>query len=404
MIGVVIMRKGIVLAFLVSLSLVWVSDAGAITAWSRKYGADCSMCHWKQNKLNATGKEFLKRGHRMAGESAKTKDGAWTNISDYVSLTEKIRYQADQAAPDRPGFYVEALALYSGGPIDDKFSYFFEQYLHENNKAGADREKLAEAYLEYTSSDADDYWIFRLGQISPNLLHTHGTGGRLTISRPYVLESASFASNNPYAPRGRQYGVEIGANVWNTYGVLGIVNGTGHKVINPPGETNAAKDLYLTVEKVLDDNGSSVGFYGYKGTWSLNAADAATTGISTTYLSTSETNFYQLGLLGNYTLARISFVGGVLAGVNTPTGGTETNNLGYYVQGDLALADKLALFGRYDGWDGNTSTANNETQQIVAGLSIEPLSAGRVALEGQMTKTGTAAYTTKAVVEAQYMF
>src|SRR3989338_4591506 len=371
------MKKFLVFGFALALVLAWITDAEAITAWSRKYGADCSMCHWKQNKMKARGKEFLKRGHRMAGESGKAKEGGvWNNISDYVSLTEKIRVQSEQGS-SRPGFYVEALALYSGGPIDDKFSYFFEQYLHENNKSGADREKLAEAYLEYTSSDDADFWIARIGQISPNLMHIYGTGGRLSISRPYVLESASFASNNPYAPRGRQYGVEVGANVWDTFGVLGVVNGTGHKIINPPGDTNAAKDFYATVEKVFDANGSSVGFYGYKGTWQLTPTVATDTGISTTYLSTAETNFYQLGLLGNYTLDRVSVLGGVLAGVNTPTGGTETNNLGYYVQCDLALGEKAAVFGRDDNWDGNTATANNETQQLVAGFSVEPLGSGR---------------------------
>src|SRR3990167_6180550 len=159
------MKKFLVFGFALALVLAWITDAEAITAWSRKYGADCSMCHWKQNKLNATGKEFLKRGHRMAGESGKAKEGGvWNNISDYVSLTEKIRVQSEQGS-SRPGFYVEALALYSGGPSDDA-----------------------------------DFWIARIGQISPNLMHIYGTGGRLSISRPYVLESASFASNNPYAP------------------------------------------------------------------------------------------------------------------------------------------------------------------------------------------------------------
>jgi hypothetical protein len=397
------MGKKWLLVLVFGLVWVWLSEAGAITAWSRKYGAECSMCHWKQNKLNVTGKDFLKRGHRMAGEDARAKGGAWANLSDYASITQKVRWMHESAS-NRPGFFVEALSLYAGGPIDKNFSFFYEQYLHENNKSGADREKLAEAYLMATSSDDPTYMTFRIGQIAPFLLHTHGTGGRLSISRPYVLESASFASNNPYAARARQYGFELAGNVGSVYSALGLVNGTGHKNINPAGDTNAAKDLYLTVENTFDDNGSSVGFYGYRGTWQLTPAVASATGIDTKYLSTSEANFYQVGLIGNYTLSRLSLLGGILSGVNTPTGGSETNNLGFYLEGDLALADKLALYGRYDRWDGNTSKANDETQQTVVGFSVEPLAAGRIALEGQGTQTGSAAMTTKLIAEIQYMY
>lgn len=390
--------------FVFALVLTWMTEVEAISAWSRKYGADCSMCHWKQNKLNATGKDFLKRGHRMAGEDARTKEGAWANLSDYVSITQKTRVAYDESASNRPGFYVEALSLYAGGPIDKNFSFFYEQYLHENNKSGADREKLAEAYLMSTSSDDPNYYSFRIGQIAPFLLHTHGTGGRLSISRPYVLESASFAANNPYAPRARQYGVELAANMNDMHSALGIVNGTGHKNINPPGDTNTAKDLYLAIDKNLDANGSSIGFYGYKGTWSLNAADATSMGIATTYLATSEIDFNQIGLIGNYTNSRISLLGGLLMGQNNPSGGTSTSNLGYYVEGDVALVETAALFGRYDNWDGDTSKADNETVQLAAGVSIEPLKSGRVALEAQSTRTGTGASSSKVIAEIQYMY
>ncbi|MBI5700499.1 hypothetical protein HZC34_01475 [Candidatus Saganbacteria bacterium] len=398
------MKKIAVLFFVFVFSLVLLSEVNAISAWSRKYGTDCSMCHWKQNKLNSTGKDFLRRGHRLAGEDSKTKDGAWANLSDYVSVTQKIRAQYENTASNRPGFYVEALSLYAGGPLDKTYSFFYEQYLHENNKSGADREKLAEAYLMGTFGDDKDYNTFRIGQVSPSMLHLAGTGGRLPISRPYVLESASFAANNPYAPRARQYGIEFAANRGDMFGALGIVNGTGHKNINPAGDTNGAKDIYLTVEKAFDDNGSSIGLYGYNGVWSLNPTDAAALGIATTYLSTSETNFTQLGLIGNYTNSIVSFVGGALVGQNSPVGGTSISNLGYYVEADLAIAEKAALFGRFDNWDGNTNISNDETRQVAAGLSVEPMKAGRIALEGLVTQTIGSAPTTKIVSEFQYMY
>src|SRR3989338_6653425 len=86
------MKKFLVFGFALALVLAWITDAEAITAWSRKYGADCSMCHWKQNKLNATGKEFLKRGHRMAGGSGKAKEGGgWKKYRRLCRLRGETR-------------------------------------------------------------------------------------------------------------------------------------------------------------------------------------------------------------------------------------------------------------------------------------------------------------------------
>lgn len=398
------MKKIAVSVLVLGLCFIWAMEADAITAWARKYGADCSMCHWKQNKLNAQGKEFLRRGHRMQDESSRTKDGAWSNLSDYVSLTQKIRYVKDSESSDKPGFFVEALALYGGGPIDNKFSYFFEQYLHENNKAGADREKLAESYLMFTSGKDNNFITFRVGQIAPYLVHVNGTGGRIPVSRPYVLESASFAGNNPYAVRGRQYGIETALNLGDLYGSVGVVNGTGHKNINPSGDTNADKDVYVTIDKNLDDNGSNVGIYAYKGKWSLTAANAATLGLSATYVADPGIDYNQVGILGNYTNSMLSFTGGALTGNNSPIGGAATNNLGYYAQVEYAPSNILAVYSRYDNWDKNTAASSDEEKQLAVGFSVEPLSSGRFAFENQTTTKGTAAATNKFTAELQYMY
>lgn len=45
--------------------------AQAMPAWSRKYNADCTLCHTTYPRLNRTGYEFKKRGYRFEWESEK---------------------------------------------------------------------------------------------------------------------------------------------------------------------------------------------------------------------------------------------------------------------------------------------------------------------------------------------
>lgn len=108
---------------------------------------------------------------------------------------------------------MEALSIYSGGPIDKKFSYFFEYYMHERAGDGAgapSRSKLADAYLFYNSDAAADtfYWV-RAGQIYPYLIYYYGSGGRLSISRNEAINRSASGGNN-YTPRDHAYGVSGG--------------------------------------------------------------------------------------------------------------------------------------------------------------------------------------------------
>ena len=70
----------------VFLILILTTDSDAITAWARKYGVDCSVCHISGYKLTRAGQTFLRLGHKMPGTSDKEE-----NLSDYFSITAKIR-------------------------------------------------------------------------------------------------------------------------------------------------------------------------------------------------------------------------------------------------------------------------------------------------------------------------
>jgi len=52
-----------------ALSLLSVSDAGAVPAFARKYQTSCQTCHIVFPKLNAFGEAFRLRGYRLPGET-----------------------------------------------------------------------------------------------------------------------------------------------------------------------------------------------------------------------------------------------------------------------------------------------------------------------------------------------
>lgn len=71
------------------------SSAEAIPAWSRKYNADCTLCHSAWPRLNRTGYLFRRLGYRMPQEvdAPKKKEAApqaTTSYTPTVSTPENI--------------------------------------------------------------------------------------------------------------------------------------------------------------------------------------------------------------------------------------------------------------------------------------------------------------------------
>lgn len=361
-------------------------DASAISAWSRRYNTECSMCHWQVNKLNNFGIEFLHRGHRLPGESAKVDDN-YVNLSDYLSVTAKTRYKDGNTTYGT--FDVEALSLYAGGPLSENYSFFYEQYLHESNSTRANQEKLADAYLHYKTSGENRYLTARIGQIAPYLWMTHGTGARLGISRPMPLADKDIGSN-PYRPRQRQYGAEAGYVMedWKLRGYFALVNGTGHSTPNLT-DNNDYKDQYLTVEKIFDKYGSNLGLYAYNGQYPLTGFDD---------------KFYQLALVGEFAREKFSVYGGALYGKNDTLSSGDRNSKGAYLEGDFKLPiERLAGLLRYDYLDPDTNTSNDLVKGPTVGLSYWLTTFARATLEGQWKDDGTTD-TDSYILQVEFMY
>lgn len=375
-------------------------DAEAITAWARKYDLDCSSCHaGPMYKLTPMGAEFLRRGHRMSDDEVAKE---WNKL---FSINTKLRVHDSDAAGHPSTFEVHAFSVYSGGPIASHFAYFTELYLYENTgrTTGAvnndlGRSKLADAYLVYTSHpDKDTYTTIKVGQISPSqLLIYWNVGPRYTETRPYIVNNSTVAPNT-YRPFIRNFGAEVAQTFKQLHGAFGVLNGTGSSVTNSM-DSNESKDIYGTADYVLDNQGSAVGFYGYKGK-----------GLITPTSGTPwENSFHRLGAFGQFTRGIFNFSAAITKGREQMTGsGIKADNVGGLFEGDVEVHEKVALFGRYDYFDPDQDKPNDKLSGPVFGTSYRFTELGRVTFEYHKQGKEPAAGTSKPWeyrVEIAYMF
>lgn len=365
--------------------------AHAVPAWGRRTGADCSSCHWGLNKLNHTGRMFLLRGHRMPDEEGIGNEGY--NLTEYTSWASKVRFVADKDADPSTKFDVEALSIYSGGPIDKNFSYFFEYYMHERagDAAGAgSRSKLADAYLFYNSDAAADtfYWV-RAGQIYPYLIYYYGSGGRLSISRNEAINRRPGGGND-YTPRDRAYGVSAGyVYEGNLLAEVGIVNSGGGNATPNIAETNNFKDVYATVEYVLDESGTGIGVYGYSGKFKTAGGP--------------EDKFDRVGVFANYTTPQYTISAGALSGKHDLPASRRVRT--WFAELGYNFTNTTLGWVRYDHFYRDIAAdAENRLVGLSVGVSHRLNSVGRLVVEYRNRKYSGKSDVNDLTVELNWLF
>jgi len=389
-------------AVLAIASILFVMAAGptmAVPAFTRKTGMDCAACHFGgTNRLTAMGNQFLVRGHRMPGDEGAYAKSADIKLTNYLSFSSKVRFTAQKDVNPSTKFDVESLSIYSGGPLTNKYSYFFEYYLHEAGseptKTGgagdsATRTKLADAYLQYnTNPEGDSYFYARAGQIYPYLIYTYGSGGRVSIGRPRAINAnvGGLADHeNLFTPRDRAYGASVGGLLSDSiYLESGVVNSGGGNARPNLQETNNTKDVFLTAQKMLDEYGSNVGFYGYSG-----AFLTLPTGGPGSY----EDHFTRWGLVAALQRHRFEISGVAFFGNNDdPVGGGRRSPKGSYIEGAYNVRPDLTVYARYDNQDNDLGIAPATKKQLrratgsVFGISKRLGLLGRIVTEVELTR------------------
>lgn len=367
--GLVISTFAAALIFFLALP----QEAEAISAWAKKYNVDCSTCHRVgQSTLNPLGQEFLRRGHRMSD------DEVVTDLNKLFALNTKLRFRDSNSPGYNSTFEVHAFSIYTGGMLSSHFSYFTEMYLYENTGKtsgpadSAYHSKLADAYLMYTSHPTGDtYTTFRFGQIGSSQLQLFwGVGPRYTETRNYLVNN-SAVSPNTFKPFMRNFGAEVAQTIKNWHGAFGVLNGTGSSFTNSL-DNNESKDVYGTVDFSLDDQGSAVGVYGYRGRGLVTPSG----------VSPWENEFSRAGVFGRWVNGPLSVTSAVTKGTEQlDVKNTRANNLGLLIEVDHELTNSVAVFGRYDYFDPNQSKPNDQLSGPMAGVNYRLFDMGRMTLE-----------------------
>lgn len=355
----------------------------AIPAWSRQMGASCNACHATPTwQLNNTGLQFLASGHR-AEPFKMPEEVDWKN---YLSLIWKARAwyedvdsaRTGNANTQRPTTNLEqhSFALYSGGPISDRFSYFTEIYLSENtgSTSGANivqgeaaRKKLAEAFLQYNhplTPDQETYLAVRAGEILPAIIHVFGVGARSAEQRAVPLNEALAGNANTYRPFSRQQGIDA-TIVGKHYEVaVGMVNGSDTSTTNSI-DADSHKDMYFSAVYNFDEYESGLGVFLYNGKFSNYTTKQD---FSTPLLFKND--FYRAAVMGRFIREKWRLVGVYLMGEETINASlAKADNRGFYALADYNFTDKLGVFARYDYLDPNTSLDRNEVSMVLVGFN-----------------------------------
>lgn len=356
----------------------------AIPAWARQLGVSCSMCHaTPTNQLTKDGLAFLKNGHRVA---PLTFDAKEQTLENFFSLLFKARLTNDKWDAARTGnlyknrartqFELHSMAIYSGGALSNRLSYFAEIYLSENTgstsggnvvQGDASRKKLAEAFLQYNAPIGDGKAAFlklRAGSLVPELVHVFGVGARSGEQRAVVLNEALNGSSNTYRPFTRQQGVEASI-VHHRFDVaLGATNGSDASTTNSL-DADRDKDMYATALVNLDSHESAIGFIRHNG----NFTNYATKQDPSTAI-VFKNGFNKTGIVGRFVRDNWRLVGTYFAGEETMNAaGLKTNNAGYYALADYNFNPKFGVYTRYDRLDPNTDLGKNEVSMMMFGIN-----------------------------------
>jgi hypothetical protein len=371
------------LSIALAVALVAPATSFAIPAWSRQMGASCNSCHATPTyQLNTTGLDFLKNGHR-AEPFKMPEEVDWKH---YLSLVWKGRawYEDLDAArtgnanTQKPKTNLEqhSFALYSGGPISDRFSYFTEIYLSENTGAtsGANivqgeaaRKKLAEAFLQYNhplTADEETFLAVRAGEILPAIIHVFGVGARSAEQRTVLFNEPLAGSPNTYRPFSRQQGLDATLTGAHYEVTVGLVNGSDTSTTNSI-DADSHKDMYFSALYNFDAYESALGVFHYRGQFSNYTVKQD---FSTPLLYKDD--FNRTALLGRFVREKWRVVGAYMLGEQTTSAAlTKADMAGYYGLVDYNFSEKFGVFLRYDHLDPNTDLDRNEVSMVLVGFN-----------------------------------
>ena len=350
--------------FLAVTALLWTSPAGAIPAWSRRYGVACSYCHaYPSLQLTGTGVDFFRRGHRTE------KDTFDKDLTHQLSAHVEWEYKVEQGQSTK--FETPTFHLHGGGALSTIFSVYADATINE---------ELEAAYLQATKEwGGNSYVTARAGKISPTIVRNYGNGLMASASAPLILTDTILGSN-PFSPARGSFGANV-AGAWKRLFIEGgVVN--GEDVVGQAAVRNH-KDVYATGEVSLPDGLSGVGLYYYRGGYDLG--DPAQGLFFDRY--------DRKGVFANFTRDGFRVAGAYLYGKDGIETFSDSKIRGYYVQTDVHPVAWLVPFVRYDEVKTETGDDTVRTRKGTIGCAIRlhenEVNGGRLVIEAFRKREGT---------------
>lgn len=361
------------LGMLDGIGLIHPDAAWAIPAWERKYGIECSGCHYPvYPRLNATGQRFRWAGYRMPNEFGKEPDVS--NVGHFLAArgTGQFVYDNPENANRTSAFQWDSTTLFFAGAVTEHLSAFNEIEREAANDIGL------VAQIQGTFGNPDHFTTVRFGQF--HSIYEVGVSGfdRPTgITPPSLFTEPLTTSGVPYQIALDQRGVEVAHVYRNSRLLAQILNGIDSTGSGTEGENDQDKDLLVAFEQMIDDLASGFTLYGYRGVWHDGVAPDAF-------------RYYRYGASAN----KIFPFGFEALGGYIHSNDDRPSALGRSVQGDSFFAEVQQRFGRvngaalarYDWIDPDRNTGRDVRSKETLGAVYPFEEHLRLSLEGSRSK------------------
>jgi hypothetical protein len=335
--------------------------AQAIPSWARKYNMPCSGCHYPAPpKLNALGIRFRWAGYRLPNEMGQ--DVAVDQVSNYLAAQGQVVYTLS-----RTGSEPAAAPLSSGdaklwymGPLGKHFVGWFEFERMPDATMGLG------ATVGGVWGNEHAYGGFRVGQ-GHFLFETGVAGFERNVAltdTPLPMEGPTTAGV-PFVFSDDRAGAEA-------FYVTGN-NRLSVQVLEPVAGVSAAanrrKDYVLMDQFLLDQSGGGL---------QLSAIYGSVLGVDSSALALHST-YWRIGCSASHYFGSLELLAGLaLAQDNDlPTGGTSPftsgsmKGSGWWLSGEYAVGQSpLAIYGRYEAANANTSVSGNTASRVVLGGAL----------------------------------
>lgn len=345
-------RRILVIFAIFTLLITILSPVQAVPAWSRRTGLACMSCHvGGSSRLNALGRDFQQRGHRLRGEGEGLARGY--ALLDYTTFAAKFRHSQQNQGQDSSR--IQTSSVLSGGPLSPRLSYFAEYLVYDRLATGSADSGLMDAYVQYVSSpDTAQFWWARAGNLYPYAVYMMGGGGRVPLSRPRLITDRPGGAAPALMRRavGISTGFSGGAG-WQFEGGLTRAEGDG------------GAESFLTVEYAPDPSGSAVGLIGRNGRVASNG---------------SSSPYSQSGLLARWTDGKYTLSGAYLKTWGRDPSGIPRQPDGYYLEASANVLAETTTFLRYDTVP-TTRVGVSRSHTLTGGVTQRIPGTGRVVFE-----------------------